>query len=54
MCEDNRRFPIDFDSASVLELLDSICTLEWPRNVWMTRKKDLVQWLPTQTTYKEG
>lgn len=53
MCEDNRRFPIYFDSTSVLELLDSICTLEWPRKVWMTGKKDLVQWLPTQTTYKE-
>lgn len=55
MCEDNRHFPIDFNSTSILELPDSICTLERPcSNVWMTQKKDFIQWLSTLTTYKEG
>lgn len=54
MCEHNGHFAANFDSASILKLLDGVRTLEWPSEFWMVRKKDLVQRLLAQATYKIG
>lgn len=54
MCEHNGCFPTNFNSTGTLELLDSIWTLKWPSEFWMACKKNLIQWLPAQATYRWG
>lgn len=42
MREDHGHLSINLDIAAILEFLDGICTVEWPSQIPVTGKKDVI------------
>lgn len=54
MREYNARFAVDFDTACIVKLLNSVRRLVWPSEFWTVSEEDIIQRLLAQATCELG